>query len=412
MSGKRVCLLSAGQPSTNPRLVKEADALSEVGYDVKVLCGIRAPWALEADRELLRERAWECRYVGGHPRFEPLRYHWTRMRHAAVRRLVRFGWERDCWLSWGLSRLGPELRRTALSQSADLYLAHYPGALVAAAAAARHHHALLGFDLEDLYSAGDPSDSPQLTWVKRCERRYLHRCHFLTAASPGIAQAYRERYEVPEPVCILNVFPLRMRPQRFPERRGSGPLGLYWFSQTIGAGRGLESVIEAMALADAPTQLHLRGEWQDGYRRRLHGWAAQQGIDPSRVIWHPPAPPDEMARLASQFDIGLAVEPGRDENNRLAVSNKIFTYLLAGIAVAATATPGQAAICRQLGEAAFVYGVDEPHELAGRFDAWYRDRESLERARLQSWRLGEERFNWEREKLCFLEVVRGRLGEP
>jgi len=29
-----VCLVTPGQPSTNPRLVKEADALAEAGYDV------------------------------------------------------------------------------------------------------------------------------------------------------------------------------------------------------------------------------------------------------------------------------------------------------------------------------------------------------------------------------------------
>ena len=33
----RICLVTPGQPSTNPRLVKEADALCEAGYDVQVV---------------------------------------------------------------------------------------------------------------------------------------------------------------------------------------------------------------------------------------------------------------------------------------------------------------------------------------------------------------------------------------
>lgn len=409
MSGARVCLLSPGQPSTNPRLVKEADALSEAGYEVQALCGIWAPWALDRDRELLQKRVWKCRYVGGDAGTDAVRYYWTRIRHAAVRRLVPSAWEGECWMLWGLSRVSPELRRSALSQRADLYLAHYPGALVAAAEAARHNRGCLGFDLEDLYSGGDQCDSRGLAWVRQCERHYLHRCHFLTAASPGIGQAYRRRYGVTEPVCILNVFPLGMRPERFPERLASGPLTLYWFSQTIGAQRGLESVIEAMALADAPTQLHLRGTWQPGYRSRLYALAQARGLVPEQLKWHHPAPPDEMVRVASEFDVGLAVEPGRDENNRLTASNKIFTYLLAGNAVAATRTPGQELVCRQLGEAAFRYRVDHPEELAKQLEHWHRDPRDLNRARRKAWEMGEERFNWECEKPRFLNLVKQTL---
>lgn len=50
----KILLLTTAQPSTNPRLVKEAEALSEAGYWVKVLYCYRADWALKADREILK----------------------------------------------------------------------------------------------------------------------------------------------------------------------------------------------------------------------------------------------------------------------------------------------------------------------------------------------------------------------
>ena len=34
---RRVCLVSGGHPSSNPRLVKEADALAAAGYELTVV---------------------------------------------------------------------------------------------------------------------------------------------------------------------------------------------------------------------------------------------------------------------------------------------------------------------------------------------------------------------------------------
>jgi len=38
----RVCLVTTGQPACNPRLVKEADALAEAGFDVHVVAAYSA----------------------------------------------------------------------------------------------------------------------------------------------------------------------------------------------------------------------------------------------------------------------------------------------------------------------------------------------------------------------------------
>ena len=57
MSG-RVCLVTTGQPACNPRLVKEADALAEAGFDVHVVAAYSADWATDADRDLVKSRRW------------------------------------------------------------------------------------------------------------------------------------------------------------------------------------------------------------------------------------------------------------------------------------------------------------------------------------------------------------------
>ncbi|XHR93521.1 hypothetical protein ACFJIV_24875 [Mucilaginibacter sp. UC70_90] len=42
---KNVTFITTGQPTTNPRLVKEAETLHKLGYSVKVICCFYQQWA-------------------------------------------------------------------------------------------------------------------------------------------------------------------------------------------------------------------------------------------------------------------------------------------------------------------------------------------------------------------------------
>jgi glycosyltransferase involved in cell wall biosynthesis len=410
--GARVCLVTTGQPSTNPRLVKEADALAASGYAVDVICAYWVDWASDADRALLTSRRWSPAYVGSANGFGRL---WRRVRHAASREGLSFFGGNAMLQEASVSRVAPDLRRAALARPADLYVAHNLGALPAAAAAARRHRGRIGFDAEDFHSGERPHAVPATSIdraVEAIERRYLPLCDYTTAASPGIAEAYATKYRIPCPTTILNVFPRAHRPATFRERRADDePLRLYWFSQTIGPQRGLEDAVDAMGqLGQVPVELHLRGSWQEGYRERIVERCRARGVDPARVISHDPASPDEMVRLAAPCDVGLALEHPVSRNREICLTNKIFTYLLAGVAVAATATDGQAAVLPRLGEAAFAYRPGDASALAAGLHCWWKDRGRLEAARRAAWRLGEREFNWDIEQTTFLRVVERALG--
>jgi len=404
----RICLITTGQPSTNPRLLKEADALIEAGHEVDVICAHWARWADETDRELLWSRRFTCTYVGGHQKQSLARYGWTRLRHKAGRVLAQ-RLPNEKIENWALCRVTPELMRAALTRKADLYIAHNLGALPAAVHAARTHDAKVGFDAEDFHSGMKPigaAASYESVLTERTERRYLVACDYVTASSPLIARAYKSKYGIAEPTTVLNVFPLAHRPREFRVARDGQPLTLYWFSQTIGANRGLEDVVQAMGrLKDRCIQLHLRGAWQAGYQEELLAVARWVGMDLKRIQHHNPAFPGEMIALSSLYDIGLATEPGRDENNRVAMSNKLFTYLLAGNAVIATRTEGQQSFMNGIAPAGRCYEPGDVDALAEILRGWDDDRDDLENARLEAWRWGEETYNWELEKSKFLDLV-------
>jgi glycosyltransferase involved in cell wall biosynthesis len=402
----KICLITTGQPSTNPRLVKEADALSEAGYDVKVICAHWASWADKTDERLLASRSWgkSVNYVGGNLNSSEPKHLWTRARHGLTRRVSEMVGGR-VGKDWALSRVTPELADAAVKTRADLYIAHNLGALPGAVQAARANGARVGFDAEDFHS-GMFGVATEDKLARSVELEFISTCDYLTASSTGIAKAYAQTYQVQTPVTLLNVFPLAHRPAELRKQIHDEPLRLYWFSQSIGADRGLEDVVAAMGeLRTRNIELHLRGQWLGQYQSELLAFAAAKGVDTAKIIWHAPADPDEMVRLASQFDVGLALEIPNSRNRELCISNKLFTYILAGLAVVATNTEGQAGICNEEPEIGFLYAPGDVAYLAWRFNVWCEDRESLAKARRASWDAGGARFNWDLEKQKLLRVV-------
>jgi len=59
------------------------------------------------------------------------------------------------------------------------------------------------------------------------------------------------------------------------------------------------------------------------------------------VVLHEPKSQVELHHLLAYFDVGLALETGKDINNQLAISNKLMAYFQAGLFVLATNTKAQ-----------------------------------------------------------------------
>ncbi len=404
----KICLVTPAQPSTNPRLVKEADALSEAGHEVHVIYAHVSSWADESDKVLLARRAWSYRRIGGRPGVKSFSFWWTQRRHRLAYRLAGHGF-RHCFLDgWICDRVAPELKRAAESYVADVYIGHNTAALPAVVSAARKNRARCGFDIEDYFSGMDlygakPSHGTQVT--TRIEASGLPQCDYLTAVSPEVAEVYQRTYGVAMPSVVLNVFPLIFRPAEWRSSRNEDPLTLYWVSQNIGDEK-LDSVVRAMGqLRDLNIELHLRGTWHLGYRDKVMSLAASCGVRPERIISHPVQPADEMIRLAAAYDVGLVLEHNVSPFHDLCLTNKIFTYILAGNAVITTATKAHQNIAAKIGNAAFCYKSEDVQALTARLRLWYMDREALRAARRRAWDEGRSRYNWELEKNAFLGAI-------
>jgi glycosyltransferase involved in cell wall biosynthesis len=407
---QRICLVSPGHLSTNPRLVKEADALVAAGYQVSVVAARFIPWADAADIEFAT-RPWQVHKVP----FGPMAGRVSYLAQSLMRQACLLGYKLfGLWPERAFHPVAYNLAKAACAVTADLYIAHNLAALPAAFQAAKKHGARLGFDAEDFHS-GEMNDVltnlVRLRITRDIESRYLLRCDHLTAASPGIARAYAEAYGIQLPNVILNVFPKTNAPHA-PSTSGlvQPSPSLYWFSQTIGPERGLEDVVAAIALSRSRPHLYLRGNLAAGFRQVLTTLAAARGIG-DHLHFLAPALPDDMVRLAAAYDVGLATEVSSTINRDICLTNKIFTYLLAGIPVLATDTTAQAEIAKEMPDVMFMYPQQDSDAMARKMDELLLSPQEFSSARVLAWKEGQKKYNWDEEKIIFLDLIKSVLDE-
>jgi glycosyltransferase involved in cell wall biosynthesis len=316
------------------------------------------------------------------------------------------------WPSWSEIAEGgffTELAGLAAAEQADLYIGHYPAGLAAAAQAAGHWDSRLGYDAEDFHSGEDLVTGPpskRSGRIHAIEQRYLPKCAYVSAASRRIGEALMERYRIQPPIVLHNTFPWSDRISmdgQIKDRRGPG-LSLYWFSQTIGEGRGLEDAIRAVGQLQGAVQLHLRGIMSAQTEHRFRSLADQSGAN-ERVFFHPPVPPEELLSRAAEHDIGLALEQPVSLNRKMAASNKLFMYLLAGLAVAATDVIGQFDILAPLESASLLYSPGDVPALTRGLKRWADSPETLSACKRASLAAAQERWNWEKESETLIRQI-------
>lgn len=422
----KVCIVSPGHPSKNPRLVKEADTLTEAGYHVHVIAGDYHPWGHKADEEY-RDRDWRLERVPYGAIASPSRRAWLGGRKRMAEQLVAVVPAKVARLihrayHWAI----PELAVRARKVSADLFIAHYLPALPAALQAAEEQNVAVGFDAEDFHR-GEYTSSETTTLDARLtrwfEETYIPQCNYVTAASPGIGDAYAKALNLEEqPTTILNVFPQSAHSGHTPEvdlkaeHPGNG-ISLYWYSQTIGPGRGLEAMVEAMGLLytrtpNLPTfMLSLRGSWAGGYEHKLRARARQMGLTDEHIRHLPLAPPDQLIERAAEHDVGLALEEPQSVNRDVCITNKIFAYLSGGLPVLATDTVGQQWVHEQAPAAIALCPIHDIETIAGHLHSWIADAAQRRSAAKAARQAADERFTWNVEKRTLLETVRPALTE-
>lgn len=404
----KIVLITSGQPSLNPRLVKEADALIEAGYHVEIIYQYWNSWATGLDEKLLSQKKWKAIRIGGDPFKDKLTYWQSRITLKISQKLAKlFGFNNNL-AERAIGRCTFQLSKKAKSIPADLYIGHNLAALPAAVFAAKHNNAKCGFDAEDLhrYEMSDNDTDQDVRLKKYLEEKYFPLVNYLTTSSPEIAKKYETFFPSLKFNTLLNVFS-KNETELIVRNSKEEPLKLFWFSQNVGLSRGLQDVLGALKiLENEKIEFHILGflnqHVKTGLDQLIHYLKFNNA---PKIVFHPPIESTALVDFASKFDVGLATEPGFSINNDIALSNKIFTYVQAGLAIIASDTTAQKLFMATHPNMGTIYEKKNSTNLASIIKNYIERKELLAQHQIQSAQYAKEKLNWEIEKEKFLAII-------
>jgi glycosyltransferase involved in cell wall biosynthesis len=311
--------------------------------------------------------------------------------------------------------LGPMLRE-ARRRPADLYIAHSEAGLWVAGALLRQG-CRVGVDMEDWFSEDLPPEARRrrpLRLLRSSEREVLSGGVWASCPSDAMATALAASYGCPKPSVIYNAFPWSDRAVlggAALDRRDRRLPSIYWFSQTLGPGRGIKDLLQALPLMRGDGELHLRGNPAAGFAEWIDTQIPKRWR--GRVFLHGLVDNADLLPRIAEHDIGFAGELKYCRSRELTVSNKLLHYLLGGLAIVASDTEGQQEIARRAPRAIHLYRAGDAQDLARRLDELIGSHGRRRQAQRAALAAAQAMFCWERqEERLVASVAKALHPEP
>jgi glycosyltransferase involved in cell wall biosynthesis len=230
--------------------------------------------------------------------------------------------------------------KIALNAHCDAYHANNWDALPFAALAGNMNEAKVVLDLHESYDS--------LYWgiatpiIKSILKKYSLEVDASTTVVQQLVEQYQE-FNL-EPVIIRNVPSLPKSTIKFYKTHKEKIKLVHHGVAT--PTRSTDLMIRILALADHHYELHLVFiNHKSCYVAKLRKLANK--IAPGRVFFHPPFRPDEIIEEINRYDIGFFPLPPKNFNYLIALPNKLFEFIAAGLAVFIGPSPSMADIVRE-----------------------------------------------------------------
>src|SRR5215213_547355 len=307
----KVCMLLHKSVVNDARVRREAKALAAAGHDVVVvhLAAAEVPPAVSAEGYRV------VAALGRRTRL-PLRAH----------RLLMFA---------GFVRA---VRR----ERPDVVHAHDAAMLAPGLAAARSVGARLVYDSHELATGVPYRERLWALFVRVLERAVIRRCDAVITVSDGIADRLVELHGLRRrPAVVRNVPDVTSAPPgegRLRRVTGIGDAPLVLHQGASARHRGCEQLVRAMASVPDAELVFLGDEGDPGYVDALARLARQCGLE-ERVHFVPSVPLEDLLSHTAEADVGVSLLEDVCENHRLALPNKLFEYVAAGVPVVGSRLP-------------------------------------------------------------------------
>jgi glycosyltransferase involved in cell wall biosynthesis len=430
------------------RVRREASALAAAGHRVTVLelAAVAGTTDEDGPGTSTRSASTQTRSRGGVARLDGFERR-SVLPPAWMRRRLPFHLYRLAFLAWfvgGVVRLRP-----------DAVHAHDAAMLLPGIAGARLTGALLVYDSHELATSVPYRERAWAWFVATIERLVVPRCAAVITVSDGIAERLRLRYGLRRtPTVVRNVTALRLGRGEEPgddtraradgagatavaanagaaavadsaratavatnagaeDRRGlrarmgiAADVPLVLHQGAPAPDRGCESMLAAVQRLPG-VHLAFLGDPEPGYGAVLHRTVREHGTQ-DRVAFLPSVPLEELLAHTAEADVGVTLLQDTCENHRLALPNKLFEYIAAGIPVVASALPETLSLVERHG-VGWCVPPGDPHALAETLSLALRGHGDAElRGRLAS---AAAELSWEREQQRLIGLYE-RLAAP
>lgn len=240
--------------------------------------------------------------------------------------------------------------------------------------------------------------SPMIRYL--LQRYTPHISAAITVCQP-IAERYAQEFGF-QPMLVLNT----PKPVEVPEHEVDPDCIRLVHHGNAQNDRRLEIMIEAMVHANERYHLYfMLVEQEPGCLERLKRLAAQ--IAPERVTFVDPVHPMQIVPTLAQYDLGLALMYPSNYNNRMALPNKFFEAINAGLGVLVGQSPAMIEIVEQY-QCGVIAPSFEPRDLAATLNRL--TAEEITRMRAAARRAGQV-FNADTQTAKLVDLFQSLLAD-
>jgi len=297
---------------------------------------------------------------------------------------------KDIRILFGIMRFNLLLFFKALTAKSNVYYANDLDTLPAAFLLSRLYGGRLVFDAHELYAEQFSDYSVQykkfLTWL---EEKLIRKADKVITVNDSIAGILSERYKINRPEVILSC-PIYIDAGAKKKDRDERKVKII-YQGIYNAERGLEElVLSAKHIRDGLVYFRGYGNVEVTLKRLV----AENRLGDKVFLLEPVRMQDIVISLEG-MDIGVGAFNSRALNSYYCLPNKIFEYMMAGLALAVSDLPELRKIVEQC-ENGVLFNPSDPKDIAEKINFLIDNPNELEKMKTNSLKWAKV-YSWERE---------------